>query len=119
MANVCNPIFGNRSSLKIGTSLMEWYFSSDGDDLVVPKDMKPIDRLPSPNSWSDWGVSDFHKKNIDAENLCDELDLSISRHQMECSSNSSMSYGFQNNLQQWGTSSQRQSDDIQMDEIYM
>ncbi|KAL1802685.1 hypothetical protein ACET3Z_031332 [Daucus carota] len=108
-----------RSSLKIGTSLMEWYFSNDGDDLVVPKDMKPIDRLPSPNSWSDWGVSDFHKKNIDAENLCDELDLSISRHQMECSSNSSMSYGFQNNLQQWGTSTQRQSDDIQMDEIYM
>ncbi|KAK1400972.1 hypothetical protein POM88_000577 [Heracleum sosnowskyi] len=97
---------------------MEWYFSNDRDDLVVPKDMKPIDRLPSPNSWSDWGVSDFPKKNFDGENLCDELDLSISRHQMECSSNSSMSYGFQNNLQQWGTPSQRPSD-IQMDEIYM
>lgn len=98
---------------------MEWYFSNDGDDLVVPKDVKAIDRLPSPNSWSDWGVSDFPKKNMDAENLCDELDLSISRHQMECSSNSSMSYGFQNNLQQWGTPTHRQSDDIQMDEIYM
>ncbi|KAL8154875.1 hypothetical protein AgCh_000284 [Apium graveolens] len=97
---------------------MEWYFSNDGDDLVVPKDMKQIDRLPSPNSWSEWGVSDFPKKNFDGENLCDELDLSISRHHMGCSSNSSMGYGYQNNLQQWGTPSHRPSD-IQMDEIYM
>ncbi|PSS18960.1 hypothetical protein CEY00_Acc10900 [Actinidia chinensis var. chinensis] len=36
---------------------MEWYFGSGVDDLVVPRDQEPLDRLPSPNSWSLWGVS--------------------------------------------------------------
>lgn len=38
---------------------MEMYFGNDyGGDSVVPREQEPIDRLPSPNSWSQWGVSE-------------------------------------------------------------
>ncbi|KAM7472644.1 hypothetical protein LguiA_010827 [Lonicera macranthoides] len=39
---------------------MEWYFAND-DDLVVPKDQEQLDRLPSPDSWSQWGVAKFER----------------------------------------------------------
>ncbi|XP_024021115.1 uncharacterized protein LOC21406716 [Morus notabilis] len=36
--------------------LMDWYSANGIDDLIVPKDGGLSDRLPSPDSWSKWGV---------------------------------------------------------------
>ncbi|GMN55563.1 hypothetical protein TIFTF001_024677 [Ficus carica] len=35
---------------------MDWYSGSGVDDLIVPKDGGLSDRLPSPDSWSKWGI---------------------------------------------------------------
>ncbi|KAL9233830.1 hypothetical protein vseg_008776 [Gypsophila vaccaria] len=35
---------------------MEWYFGHEAGDLVVPKNQEYFDRLPSPDSWSQWGT---------------------------------------------------------------
>ena len=35
---------------------MDWYSGSGIDDLIVPKDGGLSDRLPSPDSWSKWGI---------------------------------------------------------------
>ncbi|KAE8038440.1 hypothetical protein FH972_010951 [Carpinus fangiana] len=37
---------------------MDWYFGSGIDELVVPKYQELSDRLPSPDSWSKWGISE-------------------------------------------------------------
>uniref|UniRef100_A0A7C9B098 Uncharacterized protein n=1 Tax=Opuntia streptacantha TaxID=393608 RepID=A0A7C9B098_OPUST len=39
--------------------MMDWYFGHDVGDLVVPKDREYFDRLPSPDSWSQWGSGGF------------------------------------------------------------
>lgn len=36
---------------------MDWYYGSDINDSLVPKDEDLLDRLPSPDSWSNWGIS--------------------------------------------------------------
>ncbi|KAK9267003.1 hypothetical protein L1049_021397 [Liquidambar formosana] len=36
---------------------MEWYFGGGMDELVVPKGQEMSDRLPSPDSWLQWGMS--------------------------------------------------------------
>lgn len=36
---------------------MEWYLGAGVDDFMVPKDQELFDRLPSPESWSRWGIS--------------------------------------------------------------
>lgn len=36
--------------------VMDWYSGSGIDDLIVPKDGGLSDRLPSPDSWSKWGI---------------------------------------------------------------
>lgn len=37
---------------------MDWYYGSDVDDFIVPKDQGVSDRIPSPDSWSKWGIRD-------------------------------------------------------------
>lgn len=36
---------------------MEWFVQSENDDLIVPKDQELSDRLPSPESWLQWGLN--------------------------------------------------------------
>ncbi|GFS29673.1 hypothetical protein Acr_00g0007760 [Actinidia rufa] len=85
---------------------MECYFGSGVDDLAVPRDQEPLGRLPFPNSWSLWGVSatecfkstnkySIAKKssmteetNYNEEGLYEELDMDLSTHEAEHSSNS-------------------------------
>ncbi|XP_074280577.1 uncharacterized protein LOC141605618 isoform X2 [Silene latifolia] len=38
--------------------MMEWYFGQEAGDLVVPKNQEYLDRLPSPDSWSQWGTDE-------------------------------------------------------------
>ncbi|XP_052111157.1 protein LNK4 isoform X2 [Arachis duranensis] len=36
---------------------MDWYYGSDVNDFLVPKDQDLLDRHPSPGCWSNWGVN--------------------------------------------------------------
>ncbi|XP_022744947.1 protein LNK3-like isoform X2 [Durio zibethinus] len=36
---------------------MEWYFGDGTEDLVVPMGQQLVDGLPSPESWSEWGLT--------------------------------------------------------------
>ncbi|XVF24510.1 hypothetical protein REPUB_Repub13aG0134300 [Reevesia pubescens] len=47
---------------------MDWYFDSCMEDLVVPKDQELADRLPSPESWSKWGL--IAPGNFESSNKC-------------------------------------------------
>lgn len=53
--------------------MMDWYFGHDVGDLVVPKDQEYFDRLPSPDSWSQWGSGGFGNlgwpNNFNAEKI--------------------------------------------------
>ncbi|KAK3022564.1 hypothetical protein RJ639_047542, partial [Escallonia herrerae] len=112
-------------------ALMEWYFGSDSDDLVVPKDQEPLDRLPSPDSWSQWGIttsgSSVSKKNFSGKRFYDEVGMDTADYEREHSSNSSMSLGLGNGPLQWNTFSHEQQDyqlnDLarsdQMDDIFL
>ncbi|GFS29671.1 hypothetical protein Acr_00g0007750 [Actinidia rufa] len=111
---------------------MECYFGSGVDDLVVPRDQEPLDRLPSPNSWSLWGVSatecfkstnkySIAKKssmaeeaNYNEEGLYEELDMDLSAHEAEHSSNSNR-YLQEDSLQQ--ATSPWESSDYQISDI--
>ncbi|RYR32463.1 hypothetical protein Ahy_A10g047028 isoform F [Arachis hypogaea] len=37
--------------------VMDWYYGSDVNDFLVPKDQDLLDRHPSPGCWSNWGVN--------------------------------------------------------------
>jgi hypothetical protein len=50
--------FSNYYFLNLRSYLMDWYFGSGIDELVVPKYQELSDRLPSPDSWSKWGISE-------------------------------------------------------------
>ncbi|KAJ7949393.1 protein LNK3-like isoform X1 [Quillaja saponaria] len=60
---------------------MDCYYGSGLDDLVVPEDQEFSDRLPSPDSWSKWGISspevfDSAKKfTMDTNEMEEDLDL--------------------------------------------
>ncbi|XP_027341963.1 protein LNK3-like isoform X2 [Abrus precatorius] len=36
---------------------MDWYYGSGVNDYLVPKDQDLLDRHPSPDCWSNWGIS--------------------------------------------------------------
>ncbi|KAL6989742.1 hypothetical protein U1Q18_015493 [Sarracenia purpurea var. burkii] len=125
---------------------MEWYFGSGvDDDVVVPKNQEPLDRLPSPNSWSSWGVSKSkslkssnkysimetssieNKPYFHGKSLNEEVDLDLAAHEAEHSSNSNVYQGYQEgSLQQdtspWETPDNQLSDlakTYQTDDIFM
>lgn len=37
--------------------IMDWYYGCGTDDFVVPNDQDLLDRPPSPENWSKWGIS--------------------------------------------------------------
>nr|XP_043610493.1 protein LNK3-like [Erigeron canadensis] len=46
---------------------MEWYFENQVEDLVVPKDYEQQEEVvTSPESWSQWGMTAFPRKNFDS-----------------------------------------------------
>lgn len=91
--------------LFIQLDFMEWYFANDVDDLVVPKNQEPLDRLPSPDSWSQWGRTfgsyESPKKHFNGKSFSDNADISLSDHERERSRNSSVCYDLQDELLQW------------------
>lgn len=86
---------------------MDWYFGSGINELVVPKYQELSDRLPSPDSWSKWGIGAFRSPNkcfvmdsnlkeqeldLDANSLCNEVELDAF-HDKDQSSGSSICEG--------------------------
>lgn len=124
---------------------MEWYCGSGVDDLVVPRDQDPLDRLPSPNSWSLWGVAargSFESTNkyfitqassgeeepdFRGKGLYEEVDMDYSAHEAEQSSDSNLCQGFHNGSLHQATSSWESPDyelsdlarNNQADDIFM
>lgn len=115
---------------------MEWYFSIGVDDLVVPRDQEPSDRLPSPNSWSQWG--EFTSENFKSENKCfitqtnstgeeepkfsgkslyeEEVDMDLTSQEAEHSSDSNAYHSFQEGSLQQATSPW-ESPDYQLNDL--
>ncbi|KAH9618409.1 hypothetical protein KSS87_008686 [Heliosperma pusillum] len=64
--------------------MMEWYFGQEAGDLVVPKNQEYLDRLPSPDSWSQWGTDGSENStwpnNFDASKIS-SLSDDKSQHQ--------------------------------------
>ncbi|KAK9912589.1 hypothetical protein M0R45_036447 [Rubus argutus] len=121
---------------------MEWYFGSGIDDLVVPNGGS--DRLPSPDSWSKWGISasecfqspnkcfsiypQFNKElNFSGKGLFDEVEMGTSVNDRDLSSSSSVCEGLSDDsLQKTSLSYNRtynQLEDLaglqQMDDIFL
>ncbi|KAF3434266.1 hypothetical protein FNV43_RR25369 [Rhamnella rubrinervis] len=87
--------------------MMDWYFESGTDDLVVPRDRGLSDRLPSPDSWSAWGIGaaeSFPTPNkfivfdpkftrevssFNGASLCNQMEMEDSTHDKYQSSSSS------------------------------
>lgn len=67
--------------------MMDWYLGNDGGDLVVPKDQEYFDRLPSPDSWSQWGNGGFGNmgwhNNFESEKI-NSLPEEKSHQRMSC-----------------------------------
>ncbi|CAK9133667.1 unnamed protein product [Ilex paraguariensis] len=109
-------------------SLMEWYYASDVDDLVVPKDQESVERVPSPDCWSQWGYAAFgsieypkkhlvsgtninwEELNFKGKSFSDEVNISFSGNERAQSSESSMCQGLQSGLLQWTSSPLEQQD---------
>ncbi|XP_048325631.1 protein LNK4 isoform X2 [Ziziphus jujuba] len=124
---------------------MDWYFGSGTDDLVVPKDRGLSDRLPSPDSWSTWGICppesfpspnkciDFDHKftredtSFNGIGLCDQVEMEDSTHDKYQSSSSSGCGGLSDESRQRNIFScnrpDYQLDDLagldQMDDIFL
>lgn len=122
---------------------MDWYFGNGIDDLVVPND-GGSDRLPSPDSWSKWGISasecfqspnkcysmypQFSKEvNFSGKGLLDEGEMGTSANDRDLSSSSSVCEGLsEDSLQKTSLSYNRtynQLEDLaglqQMDDIFL
>uniref|UniRef100_A0A5B6YKC3 Protein LNK3 n=1 Tax=Davidia involucrata TaxID=16924 RepID=A0A5B6YKC3_DAVIN len=83
---------------------MEWYFGSDVEDLVVPKDQDPSDKLLSMDSWSQLGITGAecfafsNKRPVKGKNSTEEgfnfkVNMDVSAHSGLHSSNSSICGG--------------------------
>lgn len=59
---------------------MDWYFGSGIDELVVPKYQEVSDRLPSPDSWSKWGISE--SESFRSPNKCFFMDANLAQQQL-------------------------------------
>lgn len=83
--------------------MMDWYFGHDVGDLVVPKDQEYFDRLPSPDSWSQWGSAGFGNlgwpNNFNAEKIVNPPNerphqrMSFGRFNNEMSQSEERSFG--------------------------
>lgn len=104
------PLWFFVTSWLLFSDLMDWYFGNGIDDLVVPND-GGSDRLPSPDSWSKWGISasecfqspnnkcysmypQFSKEvNFSGKGLLDEGEMGTSANDRDLSSSSSVCEG--------------------------
>lgn len=108
---------------------MDWYYENNIDDYIVPKDQGLSDRILSPDSWSQWGISDpesyqdldkcfaFDPKSTREESsyngsrsICDELGIEDSVHDKYQSSCSSIYGGSSNDTFRQNTVSCNQHD---------
>ncbi|XWS74589.1 hypothetical protein CRYUN_Cryun01aG0011400 [Craigia yunnanensis] len=60
---------------------MDCYFDNDMEDLVVPQDQELTDRLPSPESWSTWGLTVLG--NFDSSNKCFVVDANLTHDKLK------------------------------------
>ena len=93
---------------------MEWYLGSGFDDLVVPKDQELPDRLPSPDSWSKWGIS--ASESFRSPYKCFDMDENSTQQEVnfngekDQSCGSSMCEGLSEECFNWRTNSRDQPD---------
>ena len=60
---------------------MDWYFSNGMEDFVVPNDQELPDRLPSPESWSKWGLT--IPGNFESSNKCFVVDANLTHDKLK------------------------------------
>ncbi|XVF82467.1 hypothetical protein PTKIN_Ptkin16aG0050900 [Pterospermum kingtungense] len=60
---------------------MDWYFGNDMEDVVVPNDQELADRLPSPESWSNWGLA--APGNFESSNKCFFVDANLTHNKLK------------------------------------
>ncbi|KAM4072552.1 hypothetical protein ACB094_11G146000 [Castanea mollissima] len=93
---------------------MEWYLGSGFDDLAVPKDQELPDRLPSPESWSKWGIS--ASESFRSPYKCFDMDENSTQQEVnfngekDQSCGSSMCEGLSEECFNWRTHSRDQPD---------
>ena len=63
---------------------MEWCFDNDMEDLVVPNYQELADRLPSPESWSNWGLTVLG--NFESSNKCFIVDANLTPDKLKFNS---------------------------------
>ncbi|KAK7322607.1 hypothetical protein VNO77_25995 [Canavalia gladiata] len=86
-----------------GNHVMDWYYGSgDVNDYIVPKDQDLLDRHPSPNCWSNWGISategfnspkNFFIMDFIEESFNNQIELESCLHDKDQSSSSSVCGG--------------------------
>ena len=59
---------------------MDWYFGNGTEDLVFPKGQELADRLPSPESWSKWGLT--APGNFESFNKCLVTDANLTHEEL-------------------------------------
>ncbi|XWS08245.1 hypothetical protein CRYUN_Cryun41cG0063300 [Craigia yunnanensis] len=63
---------------------MDWYFCNGMEDFVVPNDQELPDRLPSPESWSKWGLT--VPGNFEASDKCFVVDANLTHDKLKFNS---------------------------------
>ncbi|KAJ1399758.1 hypothetical protein SESBI_30061 [Sesbania bispinosa] len=81
---------------------MDWYYRSGDNDFQVPKDQELLDRNPSSDCWSNWGISategfkspkKFFIMDFIDESFNNQIELESSLHDKDQSSSSSVCGG--------------------------
>nr|KYP40145.1 hypothetical protein KK1_038514 [Cajanus cajan] len=81
---------------------MDWYYGSGVNDYLVPRDQDLLDRHPSPDYWSNWGISategfnspkNFFIMDFFEERFNNQIELEPSLHDKDQSSSSSVCGG--------------------------
>ncbi|XP_061343237.1 protein LNK3-like [Gastrolobium bilobum] len=81
---------------------MDWYYGNGINDFLVPKDQDLLDRHPSPDCWSNWGISvtegfsspkKFFIMDFIDESFNNQIELETSLHDKDQSSSSSVCGG--------------------------
>lgn len=82
---------------------MDWYYGNGVNDYLVPNDQDLLDRHPSPDYWSNWGISSTEGFNSPKKNFIMDFfeerfnnitELEPSLHDKDQSTSSSVCGGF-------------------------
>ncbi|XVF00175.1 hypothetical protein REPUB_Repub03eG0262600 [Reevesia pubescens] len=60
---------------------MDWYFGNGMEDLLVPQDQELADALPSPESWSKWGLT--APAYFESSNKCFNVGANLTRDKLK------------------------------------